>query len=64
MPFIEVKLVRRWPEETLEKLAAALTKQTQDILDLPAEKIAVVITEVDAKHWIRGGVTIEKITKG
>ena len=61
MPFIEVKLLKRWPEETLEKLAAEYTRKTQEILDLPADKITVVISEVAPSHWVKGGVTLEKL---
>ena len=63
MPFIEVKLLRRWPQETLKKIAAAFTQQAQEILGIPADKITVVINEIEPNRWPRGGVTFEKMSK-
>jgi 4-oxalocrotonate tautomerase family enzyme len=63
MPFIEVKLLNRRPQETLEKIAAAYTQQAHEILGIPADRITVVINEIAPNRWARGGITFEKLSK-
>jgi phenylpyruvate tautomerase PptA (4-oxalocrotonate tautomerase family) len=56
-------VLNKWPQETLEKLAAAYTKQTQEILGLSPDKISVIINEIAPNRWVRGGVTFKKMMK-
>ncbi|OJG43042.1 4-oxalocrotonate tautomerase family enzyme [Enterococcus gilvus] len=44
-------------KEQKEKLIFDLTKKTYDLLNIPPEKISVVIQEVGNESWGRGGFT-------
>ncbi|MBP2098075.1 tautomerase family protein [Enterococcus rivorum] len=55
MPVIRVDLMTKSTEEQKEELIYNLTKETYDLLSIPAEKISVVINEIHASSWGRAG---------
>lgn len=57
MPVINVSLTKPVTKEQKEKLILDLTKRTFDLLQIPPEKISVVIEELSVENYGRGGYT-------
>lgn len=57
MPVIKVDLMSECTKEQKEKLIFDLTKGTHNLLNIPPEKISVVINELKDDSWGRGGYT-------
>ncbi|WP_270660516.1 tautomerase family protein [Enterococcus thailandicus] len=55
MPVIKVDLMTPTNEKQKEELIYSLTKETHDLLGIPAEKISVVINEIHPSNWGRAG---------
>ncbi len=57
MPIVHVEMLEGRPPEKLPQLIRALTDTVCQVLDVPPERVRVVITEVPKTLWGIGGVT-------
>lgn len=57
MPVINVSLSKQATKEQKEKLIYDLTKRTYNLLNIPPEKISIVIEEKSVENFGRGGYT-------
>jgi 4-oxalocrotonate tautomerase len=57
MPILSVQLIAGRPPELKERLIAELTQTAVDVLDVPAQSVRVILTEVPAEHWGVAGVS-------
>ena len=60
MPFISVKLVQGKPEGQKQRLLKEITRVTADELSIDANKVVVVLEEISAHQWARGGITVSQ----
>ncbi len=58
MPLVEVTVTAGRPPERLRQMITEVTDAVHTSLDVPVEKVRVVIREVPTTHWAAGGVTI------
>ena len=61
MPFIRVDILEGRTPEQKRALIKELTEVTSRVLDTPAERVRVVITEIPKTHWGIGGVPVSEI---
>jgi 4-oxalocrotonate tautomerase len=57
MPIVNVQLIEGRSAELREQLIAQLTATVLDVLDVPAQSVRVILTEVPAAHWGVAGVS-------
>lgn len=57
MPIINVQLIAGRPIELTERLIAELTATTVTVLEVPAQSVRVIVSEVAAEHWGIAGVS-------
>lgn len=59
MPILNVDIMNNCSGEQKKRLIHDLTKATHDLLNIPAEKIVVILNEHEKNTWGRAGVTPE-----
>lgn len=59
MPILNVDIMNNCSGEQKKRLIYDLTKATHDLLNIPAEKIVVILNEHEKNAWGRAGVTPE-----
>ena len=65
MPLIEVTMIEGRTPQQVKSLIMALTEAVESSIQAPRDSIRVVIREVPATHWGRGGVSLaEERSKG
>jgi 4-oxalocrotonate tautomerase len=57
MPLLQVSLIEGRPAERKQELIRALTATVVRTLDVSADSVRVILTEVPAAHWGIGGVS-------
>ena len=60
MPLLQVSMIEGRPAPLKERLIAELTRTTQQVLDVPAASIRVILNEVPAANWGVAGVSKER----
>lgn len=55
MPIVQAHLIKGYPAETRRRLARALTDAVRFVIDAPADAVTVIMHEVDAESYMRGG---------
>lgn len=58
MPQVHVNIREGRGPEKVRELIGALSQAVIDTLGAPPETVQVIVTEVPATHWARGGVTL------
>lgn len=58
MPLIEVTVVSGRGPERLNRMIKEVTQAVHASLEVPVDRVRVVVREVPATHWAAGGVTI------
>ena len=64
MPLVEVTVVSGRGPERLNRMIAEVTRAVHASLEVPVDRVRVVIREVPATHWAAGGVTIAERDQG
>jgi 4-oxalocrotonate tautomerase len=59
MPFVEVKLMTGYTPEQLNRVIRGVSDVVMEALDMPPEKVRVVIVEVPRRLWAVGGVSYQ-----
>jgi 4-oxalocrotonate tautomerase len=57
MPLLQVSLIEGRSAERMQELIRALCATVVETLDVRAESVRVILTEVPAAHWGIGGVS-------
>lgn len=55
MPIVQVQMIRGRTAAQKRRLIAELTRVTAEVAEVSAERVTVVILEVDGESWGRGG---------
>lgn len=58
MPIIDISLSVGRSQEKLSTLARMVSEATSQALEIPQEKVRIMLREVPDTHWSTGGVTI------
>lgn len=58
MPIIDISLSPGRSPERLSTLAQLVAEATSTALEIPREKVRIMMREVPDTHWSTGGVTI------
>jgi 4-oxalocrotonate tautomerase len=58
MPWLQVNVLEGRDDETLLELMDALSSATARVLDVPVERVRVLINEVPTQRWGVGGKPI------
>jgi len=61
MPLIRVDMLEGRTPEQKRELIRELTETTSRVLDVPRERIRVVLYEVPKTHWGIGGTPVSEI---
>lgn len=61
MPILNVDIANTCSAEQKKRLIHDLTKTTHDLLNIPAEKILVILNEHEKNAWGRAGVSSEDL---
>ncbi|HQU08559.1 MAG TPA: tautomerase family protein [Opitutales bacterium] len=62
MPIIHAHFLEGRTLETRRKYAAELTRITSEILNVPAQRVHIVLTEVPAEGFAHGGILMSDST--
>lgn len=60
MPLVKIELVEGRSAETRETLIKKVTDAVAETLEIPANKVWVVVDEVKSDNWGVGGVPLSK----
>jgi 4-oxalocrotonate tautomerase len=61
MPIVNVNIMEGRSEEKIKVLIENVTLAVSESLDVPSERVRVLVTEVPKTHWGIGGTTAEEI---
>jgi len=61
VPFVQVSIVEGFSEEEQRRLLTALTDAVVTSLEIPEQKVAVVLHKVPADAWAAGGVPVSEL---
>jgi 4-oxalocrotonate tautomerase len=64
MPIVRIDLIAGRPPEKHRDLIARVTDAVVDTLDVPADSVRVVLSEVPAELWGKGGVSMAELRRG
>jgi len=56
MPVVTVRIAKGRPVEKKRALAKAVTEVVAENLDVPSERVILIIDESDSEDWAIGGV--------
>jgi 4-oxalocrotonate tautomerase family enzyme len=63
MPYVNVQLIEGRDDETKRKIGLAITEALGTYANAPAETCYITFQDIDANHWMSGGVTIAEKRK-
>ena len=55
MPVVELHLIEGYAASDRARLGRALTQAVQSVVPAPPEAVIVMIREMPAENWLRGG---------
>lgn len=58
MPIVNLQILQGRPEEKIKQLIANVTDTVADTLEVPKERVRVIVTEVPKTHWGIAGVAV------
>jgi len=61
MPFVRIDVLAGRPPALLERLIETVSETVAQTLDVPIERVRVLVNEVPPHHWGIGGVPASKI---
>lgn len=56
MPIINIQILQGRPEEKVKEVIQNITETVSLTLDVPKERVRVIVTEVPKTHWGIGGI--------
>jgi 4-oxalocrotonate tautomerase len=56
MPIIQVQMMQGRTEEKIKLLISSITDTVSETLDVPKERVRVLVTEIPKTHWGIAGV--------
>lgn len=56
MPIVNINLMEGRSPETIKTVIAEVTETLANVLDIPPDRVRVLVTEVPKTHWGIGGV--------
>ncbi|WP_240417235.1 4-oxalocrotonate tautomerase [Paenibacillus periandrae] len=63
MPIIQVQMMQGRTEEKVKALIVNITDTVAETLEVPKERVRVIVTEVPKSHWGIAGVPQSEATK-
>ncbi|MFG2861210.1 tautomerase family protein [Streptomyces sioyaensis] len=60
MPLIEISLAESREPERVRSLMSEVHRAVRAALDVPGERIRVIVREVPKTHWTAGDVTLQE----
>ncbi|MDZ7809446.1 MAG: 4-oxalocrotonate tautomerase [Arhodomonas sp.] len=64
MPIAQVSILEGRPKEKRVELIRRVTDAIAESLEVPAERVRVIVQEVPLEHWGIGGETAEEKRRG
>lgn len=61
MPIVNIQVLEGRTPEKIKQLIGSVTDSVADTLEVPKERIRVLVTEVPKSHWGIGGVSVSDI---
>jgi 4-oxalocrotonate tautomerase len=58
MPIVNIQVLQGRPEAKMKELIKNVTDTVADTLEVPKERVRVIISEVPKTHWGIGGVAV------
>lgn len=60
MPFIQINILEGRPPEKKEKLIYEVSHAVADLLEVPLDRVRVMINELPAENWGIAGESLKK----
>jgi len=60
MPIVELKILAGRDQQVKELLLEKVTKTVAETLEIPQDRVRVLLYEIPPAHWAVGGTTAEK----
>jgi 4-oxalocrotonate tautomerase len=61
MPIVNIQIMQGRPEEKVKEVIQNVTETVSVTLDVPKERVRVIVTEVPKTHWGIGGIPVSDI---
>jgi 4-oxalocrotonate tautomerase len=61
MPIVNIQIMQGRPEEKVKEVIHNVTETISVTLDVPKERVRVIVTEVPKTHWGIGGTPVSDI---
>jgi 4-oxalocrotonate tautomerase len=58
MPIVNIQVLQGRPEEKIKKLITTVTDTVAETLEVPKERVRVIVQEVPKSHWGIAGVPV------
>ncbi|MCY9666787.1 4-oxalocrotonate tautomerase [Paenibacillus alginolyticus] len=58
MPIVNIQVLQGRPENKIKDLIGSVTDTVANTLEVPKERVRVIVTEVPKSHWGIGGVAV------
>lgn len=58
MPIVNIQVLQGRPEEKIKDLIGSVTDSVANALEVPKERVRVIVTEVPKSHWGIAGVAV------
>ena len=64
MPIVRIEMLEGRPPELKERLLGSVTEAVAGTLDIPAERVRVLLYELSPRHWAVGGRALDATAAG
>jgi 4-oxalocrotonate tautomerase len=61
MPIVNVQVMQGRPEEKIKELISNVTATVSETLEVPKDRVRVIVSEVPKTHWGIGGTSVSDI---
>jgi 4-oxalocrotonate tautomerase len=61
MPIINIQVLQGRPEEKIKELISSVTDTVSETLEVPKDRVRVLVTEIPKTHWGIGGTAVSDI---
>lgn len=58
LPIVNIQIMQGRPESKIKELISGITDTVVEKLDVPKERVRVIVTEVPKTHWGIGGTSV------
>lgn len=61
MPIVNIQVLQGRSEEKIKKLISDVTDTVAENLEVPKDRVRIIVSEIPKTHWGIGGTTVSDI---